>query len=109
MMGKRAFQGKDATEANLTRMEVSCGDTNMDWPKPGAVLHMEWYSEAVLPAIRKDRLPAETDGTDCQRETRLTKRETLTVEEYTHMGSPKGIKPYGHLAQYRDWPETRAS
>ncbi len=26
--------------------EVSCGDTDMDWHGPGAVLHMEWVSEA---------------------------------------------------------------
>ncbi len=31
------------------------------------------------------------------------------MEEYTYEITRRGIRPYGHLAQYRGWPETRAS
>ncbi len=38
--------------------------------------------------------------------TRVYCEGNLTVEEYTYGITRRGIRPYGHLAQYRGWPET---
>ncbi len=37
--GKRAFQRKALWRPHPARREVTCGDTDMDWPRLGAVLH----------------------------------------------------------------------
>lgn len=43
-MGKRAFSRRVLRRPHPTRRDVSCGDTDVDWP--GAVLHMECDYEA---------------------------------------------------------------
>ncbi len=45
----------------------------------------------------------------CQEKTQVYSEGNLTIEEYTYGITRRGIRPYGHLAQYRGWPETRAS
>ncbi len=37
--GKRAFRRRAQRRPHPARREVTCGDTDMDWPKLGAVLH----------------------------------------------------------------------
>ncbi len=37
--GKRAFQRRALRRPHPARREVTCGDTDMDWPRLGAVLH----------------------------------------------------------------------
>ncbi len=37
--GKRAFQRRALRRPHPARKEVICGDTDMDWPRLGAVLH----------------------------------------------------------------------
>ncbi len=37
--GKRAFRRRALRRPHPARREVPCGDTDMDWPRPGAVLH----------------------------------------------------------------------
>ncbi len=39
MAGKRAFQRRALRRPHPARREVTCGDTDMDWPRLGAVLH----------------------------------------------------------------------
>ncbi len=46
MVRKWTFRRRALRRPLPTRREVSCGDTDMDWPRPGAVLHMELVSEA---------------------------------------------------------------
>ncbi len=38
--GKRAFRRRALRRPHPARREVTCGDTDMDWPRLGAVLHM---------------------------------------------------------------------
>ncbi len=87
--GKRAFQRRALRRPHPARREVTCGDTDMDWPRLGAVLH--------------------TTGLWGRSYLGVGRRCILTVEEYTYGITQRGIRPYGHLAQYRGWPETRAS
>ncbi len=39
MAGKRAFRRRALRRPHPARREVTCGDTDMDWPRLGAVLH----------------------------------------------------------------------
>ncbi len=39
MAGKQAFQRRALRRPHPARREVTCGDTDMDWPRLGAVLH----------------------------------------------------------------------
>ncbi len=39
MAGKRAFHRRALRRPHPARREVTCGDTDMDWPRLGAVLH----------------------------------------------------------------------
>ncbi len=39
MAGKRAFQRRALRRPHPAQREVTCGDTDMDWPRLGAVLH----------------------------------------------------------------------
>ncbi len=51
-------------------------------------------------------LPAEPDRMVCQREDTGSPRREPYCGRIHIWDHPKGIKPYGHLAQYRGWPET---
>ncbi len=67
----------------------------------------DWALGQILPRCREEVLPAEPDRELCQREdTGLPwgkpYRGRIHIWDY-----PEGIRPYGHLAQYRGWPETR--
>ncbi len=67
----------------------------------------DWALGQILLRCREEVLPAEPDRELCQREdTGLPwgkpYRGRIHIWDY-----PEGIRPYGHLAQYRGWPETR--
>ncbi len=63
----------------------------MDWPRLGAVLHTTglWG--------RRE----EPDRSSVTGKTRVYREGNLTMEEYTYGITRRGIRPYGHLAQYR--------
>ncbi len=66
-----------------------------------------WALGQILPRCREEVLPAEPNRELCQEKTQVYHEGNLTVEEYTYGITQRGIRPYGHLAQYRGWPETR--
>ncbi len=68
----------------------------MDWPRLGAVLHTTglWGRSYLGVGRRADR--SSVTG-----KTRVYHEGNLTVEEYTYGITRRGIRPYGHLAQYR--------
>ncbi len=49
--GKRAFQRRTLWRPHPARREVTCGDSDMDWPRLGAVLHMTWLRPVWLPGV----------------------------------------------------------
>ncbi len=106
--GKRAFPEKGATEA------TSCPKGNM-WrywyglTQAWGSTTYDWALGQILPRCREEVLPAEPDRELCQEKTQVYHEGKLNVEEYTYGITQRGIRPYGHLAQYRGWPENRAS
>ncbi len=85
----------------------------MDWPRLGAVLHTTGlWGRSYLEVGRRAASRAsvrEPDRSSVTGKTRVYREGNLTVEEYTYGITRRGIRPYGHLAQYRGRPETRAS
>ncbi len=89
-----------------TRREVSCRDIDMDWPSLGQYYIWNGSLRQVLPESR--------DGMTASRawQNGLPKGRHGSPRREPYCGRihiwdhPKGIKPYGHLAQYRGWPET---
>ncbi len=73
----------------------------MDWPRLGAVLHTTGlWGRSYLGVGR--RAASRTLQKLCHREELKNYREgNLTMEEYTYGITRRGIRPYGHLAQYR--------
>ncbi len=49
--GKRAFQRRTLRRPHPARREVTCGDSDMDWPRLGAVLHTTWLCPVWLPGV----------------------------------------------------------
>ncbi len=107
--GKRAFRRRALRRPHPARREVPCGDTDMDWPRPGAVLHTTGpWGRSYLGVGRRAASRAWQRALSKGRHG-FTVRENLPWKN-TRMGLPEGNqKPYGHLAEYRGWPETRAS
>ncbi len=69
----------------------------MDWPRLGAVLHTTGlWGRSYLGVGRKAASRTSVTG-----KTRVYHEGNLTVEEYTYGITRRGIRPYGHLAQYR--------
>ncbi len=107
--GKRAFRRRALRRPHPARREVTCGDTDMDWPRLGAVLHTTGlWGRSYLGAGRRCCQQNQTESS-VKEKTQVYHEGNLTVEEYTYGITQRGIRPYGHLAQYRGWPETRAS
>ncbi len=108
---KRAFRRRALRRPHPARREgVTCGDTDMDWPRVGAVLHTTGLWGRSYLGVGRRLLPAET------RQRALSKRRHGFTRGKPYLGRihiwdyPEGESgPYGHLAQYRGWPETRAS
>ncbi len=64
--GKRAFRRRMLRRPHPARREVTCGDTDMDWPRLGAVLHTTGlWGRSYLG--REEGCP-EPDRELCQRE-----------------------------------------
>ncbi len=72
----------------------------MDWPRLGAVLHTTGLWGRSYLGVGGG-LPAEPDRSSVTGKTRVYHEGNLTVEEYTYGITRRGIRPYGHLAQYR--------
>ncbi len=88
MAWKRAFQRRALRRPHPARREVTCGDTDMDWPRLGAVLHTTGlWGRSYLGVGR--RAASRTWQKLCQEKTRFTVRETLPWKN-THMGLPEG-------------------
>ncbi len=107
--GKRAFRRRALRSPHPARREVTCGYTDMDWPRLGAVLHTTGlWGRSYLGVGRRCCQQNQTESS-VKEKTRVYHEGNLTVEEYTYGITQRGIRPYGHLAQYRGWPETQAS
>ncbi len=88
MAGKRAFHRRALRRPHPARREVTCGDTDMDWPRLGAVLHTtELWGRSYLGVGR--RAASRTWQKLCHR-------------EYT--GLPWG-KPYRGRIHIWDYPK----
>ncbi len=106
--GKRAFRRRALRRPHPARREVTCGDTDMDWPKPGVVLHTTGpWGRSYLGVGRRAASRAWQRALSKGRH-RFTVRETLPWKN-THMGLPEGNQAIRTPSQYRGWPETRAS
>ncbi len=100
-VGKRAFRRRALRRPHPARREVTCGDTDMDWPRLG--LWGRFYL-----GVGRRAASITWQRALSKRRHRFTMRGNLTVEKYTYGITQRGIKPYRHLGQYRGWPETRA-
>ncbi len=80
----------------------------MDWPRLGAVLHTTGLWGRSYLGVGRRCCPQNLTESSVKEKTWVYREGNLTVEEYTYGITRRGIRPYGHLAQYRGWPETRA-
>ncbi len=88
MTGKRAFQRRALRRPHPARREVTCGYIYMDWPKPGAGLHMPWlWGRSYLGVGRRAARRAWQRALSKWRHG-FTMRETLPWKN-THMGLPE--------------------
>ncbi len=67
----------------------------------------DWTLGQILPRSREEGCQKKPDRISVTGKTRVYREGNLTVEEYTYGITRRGIRPYGHLAQFRGWPETR--
>ncbi len=90
--GKRAFRRRALRRPHPARREgVPCGDTDMDWPRPGAVLHTTGpWGRSYLGVGRRAASRAWQRALSKGRHG-FTVRETLPWKN-TRMGLPEGIK-----------------
>ncbi len=87
--GKRAFRRRALRRPHPARREVPCGDTDMDWPRPGAVLHTTGsWGRSYLGVGRRDASRAWQRALSKGRHG-FTVRETLPWKN-TRMGLPEG-------------------
>ncbi len=87
--GKWAFWRKALWRPHPARREVTCGDTDMDWPRPGAVLHTTGsWGRSYLGVGRRAASRAWQRALSKERHG-FTVRETLPWKN-THMGLPEG-------------------
>ncbi len=86
--GKRAFRRRALRRPHPARREeVTCGDTDMDWPRLGEVLHTTGC-RSYLGVGRRCCQQNQTESS-VKRRHRFTMRETLPWKN-THMGLPRG-------------------
>ncbi len=69
----------------------------------------DWTLGQILPRSREEGCQQGLTESSVKGKTRIYHEGNLTVEEYTYGITRRESKPYGHLAEYRGWPETRAS
>ncbi len=88
-MGKWAFRRRALRRPHPARREVPCGDTDMDWPRPGAVLHTTGpWGRSYLGVGRRAASRAWQRALSKGRHG-FTVRETLPWKN-TRMGLPEG-------------------
>ncbi len=87
--GNRAFWRRTLRRPYPARREVTCGDTDMDWPRLGAVLHTDWTLGQILPRSREEGCQQDLTEALSKRRHGFTMRETLPWKN-THMGLPEG-------------------
>ncbi len=87
--GKWAFRKWALRRPHPARREVTCGDTDMDWPRPGSVLHTTGpWGRSYLGVGRRAASRAWQKALSKGRH-RFTVRENLPWKN-TRMGLPKG-------------------
>ncbi len=68
------------------------------WTDPGlGNTTYSWVLGQILPRCRDEVLTESS----VKEKTRVYHEGNLTMEEYTYGINRRGIRPYGHLAQYR--------
>ncbi len=72
----------------------------MDLPRLGAVLHTSGFWGRTYLGVGR-RAASRTCQSSAKEKTQVYHEGNLIVEEYTHGITRRGIRPYGHLAQYR--------
>ncbi len=81
------------------RMEVTCGDTDMDWPRLGTVLHTTGLGQ-ILPRYLGRRCCQQNQTESSVKEkTQVYHEGNLTVEEYIYGITRRGIRPYGEIVE----------
>ncbi len=69
----------------------------------------DWTLGQILPRSREEGCQQGLTESSVKGKTRVYREGNLTVDEYTYGITRRESKPYGHLAEYRGWPKTRAS
>ncbi len=96
--GKRAFRRRMLRRPHPARREVTCGDTDMDWPRLGAVLHTTGLWGRSYLGVGRRAASRTWQRALSKRRHGFTMRLTLPWKN-THMGLPKGES---------GWPEHKA-
>ncbi len=89
MAGKRAFRRRALRRPHPARREVTCGDTDMDWPRLGAVLHTTGLWGRSYLGVERRTASRTWQKALSKRRHGFTVRETLPWKN-THMGLPEG-------------------
>ncbi len=82
--GKRAFRRRALQRPHPARGEVTCGDTDMGWPRPGAVLHTTGLWGRSYVGVGRRAASRAWQRALSKRRHRFTMRETLPWKN-THM------------------------
>ncbi len=106
--GKRAFQRRALRRPHPAWREVTWRHWYGLTQAWGSTTY-DWTLGQILPRCREEGCQQNLTESSVKEKTRVYLEGNLTVEEYTYGITQMGIRPYGPLAQYRGWPETRAS
>ncbi len=87
--GKRAFRRRALRRPHPVRREVTCGDTDMDWPRLGAVLHTTGFWGRSYLGLGRSAASRTWKRALSKRRHRFTMRDTLPWKN-THMGLLEG-------------------
>ncbi len=87
--GKRAFRRRVLRRPHPARREVTCGDTDMDWPRLGAVLHTTGFWGRSYLGVGRRASSRTWQRALSKRIHMFTMRENLLWKN-THMGLPEG-------------------
>ncbi len=88
-MGKLAFRRRILRRPHPARREVTCGDTNLDWPRHGAVQHMTGFWGRSYLGIERRAARRACQDTLSKGRHGFTVRENLPWQN-THMGLLEG-------------------
>ncbi len=86
--GKRAFRRRALRRPHPARMMVTCGDTDMDWPRLGASTTYDWTLGQILPRSREeDHQQNLTEALSKRRHRFMYMRNALTGHSNAKAGS----------------------